>query len=303
MILECLHPYVRTNSFKIDPETGLPLVESFPCGKCIVCKMKDARDWVTRISIEHRLNNSVSSFITLTYDNENLFYVNNKASLSVRDLQLFFKRLRKRVKSSKDFQVKNIRFYAVGEYGPNTSRPHYHVILFGLPAIHDVRLLVEKSWNKGFITIKPVNKENIFYIANYSTIGMLFGAPKDPEIQRPFRTMSRNNGIGFGATSNIQLLRYYTETQDQSIRFGNSPKPLPRYLLQRFFVDEESLQQIRDKKVEYLRRQYEDYISMFGAIDAARAETGLPTVSDEFQQQMIDKVYKAYQRSKLKRRI
>lgn len=265
--------------------------------------MKDARDWVTRISIEHRLNNNVSCFFTLTYDNENLFYIGNKASLSKRDLQLFFKRFRKRIKDSKDISCKNVRFYAVGEYGPNTIRPHYHGILFGLPASHAVRLLIEKSWQKGFITLKPVNKENIFYIANYSTVGMLFGAPKDSEIQPPFRLMSRNNGIGFGATNNLQLFKYYTETKDQSIRFGNSPKPLPRYLLQRFFIDEESLQQIRDKKVAYLRERQRDYNAMYGEIDSVRFLVGLPSVSDEFRKKMIDKVYRAYQRSKLKRKL
>ena len=47
-------------------------------------------------------------------------------TLRKRDYQLFMKRLRKAFPNDK------IRFYAAGEYGPKTLRPHYHAILFGL---------------------------------------------------------------------------------------------------------------------------------------------------------------------------
>jgi hypothetical protein len=42
-----------------------------------------------------------------------------------RDLQLFFKRLRKAYPDVK------LRYFACGKYGEQFARPHYHVILFG----------------------------------------------------------------------------------------------------------------------------------------------------------------------------
>ncbi|AXB22553.1 replication initiation protein [Lynx canadensis associated microvirus CLP 9413] len=47
-------------------------------------------------------------------------------TLAKRDFQLFMKRLRKA------FPDQKIRYFAAGEYGSETFRPHYHAILFGL---------------------------------------------------------------------------------------------------------------------------------------------------------------------------
>lgn len=49
------------------------------------------------------------------------------AVLSKRDVQLFLKRLRKYVyKNTRE----RLRYFIVGEYGPKTYRPHYHLLLF-----------------------------------------------------------------------------------------------------------------------------------------------------------------------------
>lgn len=67
-----------------------------------------------------------SSFLTLTYSDDHL---PENYSVSVREMQLFMKRLRF------ELQTK-IRFFAVGEYGEQTLRPHYHALIFG----YDFRL-------------------------------------------------------------------------------------------------------------------------------------------------------------------
>lgn len=113
--------------FKYAPAEGGLLV---PCGKCTPCRIQRANEWSIRC--EHEMEDwEHKSFITLTYDDENLPDGNN---VSPRDLQLFLKRLRKRLGHP-------CKFLAAGEYGENkagvtgpsqlTERPHYHILLFG----------------------------------------------------------------------------------------------------------------------------------------------------------------------------
>ena len=91
-----------------------------PCGRCIGCRLEHSRKWALRCVHEASLYDK-NCFITLTYDDEHL---PKDSSLVKRDLQLFFKRLRKR------YPGHLIRYFAAGEYGDNTARPHYHAILF-----------------------------------------------------------------------------------------------------------------------------------------------------------------------------
>ena len=98
--------------------SGLPL--KIACGQCIGCRLERSRQWAVRCVHENKMHD-VSSFVTLTYDND---YLPSGGTLVKRDLQLFMKRLRR----SRD---EKIRFYACGEYGDATQRPHYHLLLFG----------------------------------------------------------------------------------------------------------------------------------------------------------------------------
>lgn len=62
-----------------------------------------------------------SYFVTLTYSNLTLpRNENGVPTLSKSDLQKFFKRLRKRI---------SFKYFAVGEYGEDKGRPHYHAII------------------------------------------------------------------------------------------------------------------------------------------------------------------------------
>lgn len=106
-----------------------------PCGKCIGCRLEYSRQWANRCMLELQYHDS-AYFVTLTYDDYHIpisYYPDEETgealesfTLCKRDFQLFMKRLRKR------FSDQQIRFFACGEYGPSTFRPHYHVILFGL---------------------------------------------------------------------------------------------------------------------------------------------------------------------------
>lgn len=101
-------------------------------------------------------------FITLTYDDDHVPYKyvgdeNGEAikinELIRRDLTLFLKKLRI------DYQRKNnhigIRYYASGEYGDRTYRPHFHILLFNCP-IDDL-----KFYKKNFDDTLYFNSDRI----------------------------------------------------------------------------------------------------------------------------------------------
>lgn len=113
-----------------------------------------------------------SSFLTLTYSDEHL---PENYSVSVRTLQLFFKRLRKALSGK-------IRYFACGEYGGQRLRPHYHAIIFGFE-FPDKQLwrktsagyltyrsaLLDKTWGLGHAEIGTVTVESAGYVARYVT--------------------------------------------------------------------------------------------------------------------------------------
>lgn len=108
-------------------------------------------------------------FVTLTYRDESLPPF---GSLSPRDLQLFLKRLRKA-------ESGGIRFFACGEYGSRSLRPHYHLCLFGYDPADKVRWTtrngypvwrsdsLERLWPHGQSEIGSVTFQSAAYVARY----------------------------------------------------------------------------------------------------------------------------------------
>jgi len=178
------------------PEGVLPV----PCGRCMNCRLKKARSWAVRIMHESQMWPD-NCFVTLTYDEEN---IPPGGSLVKRDLQLFMKKLRRH------FDGRTIRYYGVGEYGENLSRPHYHLILFNC-FFEDQYVWTHKDgyntyvsdtlmklWPQGHSLIGDCNSDTAMYCAGYVTkkyigsdIDSVYGG-KLPE----FALMSRRPGIG-----------------------------------------------------------------------------------------------------------
>ena len=88
------------------------VIRELPCGQCMACRLNHARMWSIRISHEASCHTH-NVFLTLTYDDEHL---PSDGSVHKRDLQLFFKRLRKELKGAKlryfcfSFCSKNSKF-------------------------------------------------------------------------------------------------------------------------------------------------------------------------------------------------
>lgn len=172
---------------------------------------------------------TASAFVTLTYDNKNL---PANASLVKRDLQLFMKRYRK-------VAGNGIRFFACGEYGEQTHRPHYHLLLLNSD-FTDKRLVKSGSeynlyaspqlsllWTAGTHAIGDVTFESAAYVARYCMKKITGPKAADHYNGREpeFIVMSRRPGIG-----TAYLEKYASEmyTHDNVIVNG-VPSSLPRF--------------------------------------------------------------------------
>jgi hypothetical protein len=181
-VMPCYHPKAGYRYIKQkgpgDPY-GTKEPTTRPCGSCIGCRLEYARQWAVRCMHEAAMHDN-NSFLTLTYNNQNL---PSDRSINKRDLQLFFKRLRK---AGKEF-----KYYACGEYGDNFGRPHYHICLFGYSPEDQKAIrrgtfryfkgrfsstpecglfrsdFIEKIWGKGFISVGEVTFDSAGYVARY----------------------------------------------------------------------------------------------------------------------------------------
>lgn len=199
-----------------------------PCGQCIGCRLDKSRQWAIRCVHEAQMHDD-NSFITLTYNNENL---PEDLSLQLDHFPLFMKRLRRH------YEPKKIRFYHCGEYGTDRDshgqplphpfiegrdalgRPHYHALIFGLDFTDKTPFserdgiitftsdTLSKLWGKGFVTVGEVTLQSASYVARYVmkkingdlALNYYKKINKQGEILTvlPERTtMSRRPGIGF----------------------------------------------------------------------------------------------------------
>lgn len=167
-----------------------------PCGKCLDCRLIYAREWAVRCTHEAEMH-SENSFITLTYNDENL----KSPKLDYRDWQNFMKKIRK---------LKNepIGVFVTGEYGEKTKRPHWHACIFGwLPGDGRHKYtndrgdkvfesdLLSKTWGKGIAEYGSVTMESAGYCARYAAKKLAHGQDDLHEFH-PISKKSSKQAIG-----------------------------------------------------------------------------------------------------------
>lgn len=197
----------------------------FGCGQCLPCRLNRRRLWTHRILLESMCHGD-SVFVTLTYDDKNL---PADGSLDYVELKNFIKRLRSSLDSIK------IRYYAVGEYGDKSWRPHYHLAIFGIG--ESFTSLIEKCWGKGFAYVGSLTFDSAQYIAGYVTKKLNGRDSMSLEAldgRQPERAlMSRKPGIGALAVGKIlQKLNGYLPEGDvpSVLNHGTKGMPFGRYL-------------------------------------------------------------------------
>lgn len=262
----CRHPFVRDPSGKVfhpaiqgDYLDGVP----FPCGQCLPCRINRRRVWTLRLMLESMMH-AESSFVTLTYTDDTLPYDSNyQATLCKRDLQLFFKRLRKTLYPD------TFRYFACGEYGSQTHRPHYHAIIFGVsPATLDPEWLVYSGrsgtrqhpksllynvWQLGLVHVGSVTQQSVQYVAGYVTKKL---TKKDDSRVKEFSLMSLKPAIGARAVEYIvQTLQGREDEFKRQLRIDGKTWPVGRYLLDKI-RERLAIPDTFDDYIGELRKQY-----------------------------------------------
>lgn len=208
--------------------------------------------------MELRSYKGLAIFLTLTYNEEKVPITYYGApgtgealpayTLRLDDLQKFWKRLRKSLPDQK------IRYFACGEYGSETWRPHYHAIVFGYRP-SDLVLYqrnetssyftsdsISRLWPFGNVIIAGVNFDTCAYVARYTakkacTLGEEFYDKFN--LEKPFLVMSRRPGIGWS----------YFETKKSTWKndriYIAGPDPvdghIPRSFIQRIETEDQEI--------------------------------------------------------------
>lgn len=241
--MECLHPkYLAQRDITV------------PCGRCAFCAATKRSDWTLRLAYESRMHTG-SKFVTLTYANNNLTWRDGYPQLVKADLQNFFKRLRR--------DGHQCRYFAVGEYGSKTLRPHYHIILYGDVPDDAIR----KAWSEcnkrtskyylfGHVHIGNVTVASIQYCLGYVVNGYTYRIRKGH--QRPFTVMSRGRGKVKGLGCNYltpAMVEWHKSGRKNYAILDGQKRHLPRYYKVRIFSRLDLLRiAVRDAK-EALARE------------------------------------------------
>lgn len=169
--------YIYNSCYLLNEETGesLNIFQVVACGRCILCKNKQRLNWSQKNALEIGETNCLPLFVTLTYNDENYKDLNHKEQ--VREMQLFFKRLRKA------YHDTPIKYFLCSEYGTKNNRLHYHLLIHNVPTnLRELECIdkinnvwapkfyhyIKDAWRKGNINVKSSqNSKVVNYITKY----------------------------------------------------------------------------------------------------------------------------------------
>lgn len=267
--MQCINPrsvYKKTGNVTM----GTKQSQEVPCGSCPACKKRRASGWSFRL-VQEEKRSLTSNFITLTYATEHLpFTESGYMDLKKSDLQDFFKSLRHLQSGRKIGYFDDhptIKYYACGEYGGETARPHYHVILFNAELKY-----IQDAWPNGNVHYGDVNVKSINYSLKYiskaSRVGKTPGDNRTPE----FAVMSK--GLGDNYTTPEMLRWHHADPYKRmycNLKDGKKIA-MPRYYKNKIYTPEhrkaigiKERQRIIAKEIKDYKKNPKLYTQLFQA--------------------------------------
>lgn len=200
----------------------------FKCGKCYDCRMERIRQWAFRLCKEAERSSS-AFFITLTLAPKHIQRSpNGFKTLDKRQLQLYWKRLRKTQKTK-------IKYYAVGEYGTQNKRPHYHAIVYNVEDVEQIN----KCWQLGYVYIDAVNTNTTAYVAKYCMKSNWIKKHKNDDRLPEFSVMSNDIGTNYLTEA---VKKWHTENGQDAYYIpllGGQKVSIPKSFKEKLYTKEE----------------------------------------------------------------
>ena len=286
---------IQDKNYELEQQGSKWRYQLIPCKHCWACQLKYAAEWATRLTWESQRYEH-KYYITLTYDEEHVpifssmrYYDDDKGtyteyendgtwngSLEPKDMTRFIKTLRKHYERQ---GITDIKYFYCGEYGGETKRPHYHMILFGAPLdlnqFHDFHIdpkhkklhwkskEIEKWWGKGMIDVAEVEWNSCAYVARYCM--KKINTENDGRVYaeqgkyKEFIRMSRRPGIGMryydeNATKIYELDEVIQRTIKGNVSAFKPPKAFDRKFKEQFPEEWESIKASREAAAERNRQ-------------------------------------------------
>lgn len=215
-----------------------------PCNRCIACTQRKAREWAFRLWQQNKIAKN-ANFITLTY-NDKALPINDQYTypeLNKQHVIDFMKRLRRK-NEYKFPEMGKMKYYATGEYGGWTGRPHYHIILFNSHQSLNKNLhtLWYNTGDKsklpmGNVDIKATCMETISYVAGYVMTRDIYKSD-DLERKREFSIMSK----GLGKNYITENFKYHQENLTFNTKFQGKNITIPEYFRKQIFCQDQRTQ-------------------------------------------------------------
>lgn len=222
-----------------------------PCGKCAFCLTNKRSAWMFRIVHEMRHQQVPGYFLTLTYDEKHVQRVGPQGQLSLRfyDVQLYFKRLRQAKYYAK--------YICVGEYGSDTQRPHYHMLLWTDAPVN----FLESNWKSskddsrmGSIHFGKLTVASAMYTLKYIIQPKVRTSVDDPR-EKTRAQFSKGLGLSYLTT---EVYEWHTLCEDDPEMFSvidGKKVALPRYYKNKIFTKAQMYKQQQKTKWECIRER------------------------------------------------